>query len=475
MGTGDGMVAEELEERFAAYVDALASNLAHADRKEPFAAYCRGLILPGQRKSMAARVRPERVSAAHQSLHHLVAKATWSDETLLAAVREQVLPALGPVTAWIVDDTGFPKRGKHSVGVARQYCGELGKQDNCQVAVSLSVANEQASLPIAYRLYLPEAWAGDPERRAKAGVPGEIAFQTKPQIALAQIRATLVQDVSPGVVLADAGYGADMDFQDGLLALGLLYVVGIQPHTSAWPPGTGPLPAKPWSGRGRPPTRRRREAGHAPTAAAGLARSLPAAAWQAVTWREGSRGELASRFAALRVRPGHRDYDRREPWPELWLLIEWPEGEDEPTKYWFANLDVTASLARLVGLAKLRWRIERDYQELKQELGLGHFEGRGWRGFHHHASLCLAAYGFLVLERARFSPAGASAGGFAAPALPQGFRPRGSRAASAAARAAFDRQPASPPGGAACPSARPLPVLRESPRRATSPTSLMTQ
>ena len=456
------MAAEALGERFTAYVAALAGTLAHADRKEPFGAYCRGLILPGQRKSIepiAARVRPEQVSAAHQSLHHLVAKAAWSDDALLAGVREQVLLALGPVTAWIVDDTGFPKRGKHSVGVARQYCGELGKQDNCQVAVSLSVANEQASLPIAYRLYLPELWAGNPERRAKAGVPGEITFQTKPQIALAQMRAARVQGVAPGVVLADAGYGADMDFQEGLLALELAYVVGILPTMSVWSPGTGPLPAKPWSGRGRPPTRLRREAGHAPVAAEGLARSLPATAWQTVTWREGSRGELASRFAAVRVRPGHRDYERREPWPELWLLVEWPEGEDEPTKYWFSNLDATTSLARLVGLAKLRWRIERDYQELKQELGLGHFEGRGWRGFHHHASLCIAAYGFLVLERARFSPAGAPTCGFTTPALPEGFRPRGSRAAPPTACAAFDCQPAPPPRRAAGPSARPLPLL----------------
>ena len=164
------MAAGALEERFTAYVEALASTLAHADRKEPFSAYCRGLILPGQRKSvepMAARVRPEQISAAHQSLHHLVAKAAWLDDALLAAVRAQVLPALGAITAWIVDDTGFAKRGKHSVGVARQYCGALGKQDNCQVAVTLSVANEQASLPIAYRLYLPQAWAEDPERRRK--------------------------------------------------------------------------------------------------------------------------------------------------------------------------------------------------------------------------------------------------------------------------------------------------------------------
>ena len=212
-----------------------------------------------------------------------------------------------------------------------------------------------------------------------------------------------------------------------------------------------------------------------PVAAEGLARSLPAAAWQTVTWREGSKGELASRFAALWVRPGHRDYERREPWPELWLLIEWPEGEDEPTKYWFSNLDATTALQHLVGLAKLRWRIERDYQELKQELGLGHFEGRGWRGFHHHASLCIAAYGFLVLERARFSPAGASAGGLTTAALPQGFRPRGSRAASAAAYAALNRQPASPLGRAARASARPLPLLRATPSVQIGHATFMTQ
>jgi SRSO17 transposase len=467
-----------LEERFTSYVDVLASKLAHAGRVEPFAAYCRGLILPGQRKSvepMAARVRPERVSAAHQSLHHLVAKAAWSDGALLAAVREQVLPALGPITAWIVDDTGFPKKGNHSVGVARQYCGQLGKQDNCQVAVSLSLANEQASLPIAYRLYLPQAWADDPERRRKAGVPEEITFKTKPQLALEQIRGALGRGVAPGVVLADAGYGADMDFQEGLLGLGLPYVVGIQPHASVWTPGTGPLPAKPWTGSGRPPTRPRRADGHKPIAADDLALALPTSAWHPVTWREGTKGELASRFAAVRVRPGHRDYERPAPWPELWLLVEWPEVQHEPAKFWLANLAADTPLGRLAALAKLRWRIERDYQELKQELGLGHFEGRGWRGFHHHAALCIAAYGFLVRERASLPPTDPPSPKLEAPAVPDGFQPRGSRPAPAAARAAFHRQPAPPPRRAARPSARSLPMLRQAPPSTASRTFLMTQ
>jgi SRSO17 transposase len=423
------MAAGTLEERFAGYVEAVGNALAHADRQEPFHAYCRGLILPGERKSvepLAARVQPDQVGAAHQSLHHLVAKAAWSDEALLAAVREQVVPALGPITAWIVDDTSFPKKGKHSVGVARQYSGVLGKTDNCQVAVSLSLANERASLPIAYRLYLPEIWADDPERRRKAGVPDEVVFQTKPQLALAQIRAALAQGVAPGVVLADAGYGADMDFQAGLQELGLLYVVGILPQATVWPPGTGPLPAKPWSGRGRPPTRLRRTPDHAPVAAEALARSLPAEAWRTVTWREGSRAALTSRFAAVRVRPAHRDTLRSAPWPEEWLLIEWPEGTAEPAKYWLSNLPPRTALKDLVHTAKARWVIERDYQELKQEIGLGHYEGRGWRGFHHHASLCIAAYGFLVAERCLFPPqARFTARRLKAPALPKGFRPRG--------------------------------------------------
>jgi SRSO17 transposase len=186
------MAAGALEQRFADHVAAVGSALAHADRQEPFGACCRGPILPGKRKSIepiAARARPERVGAARQSLHPLVAKAAWPDDALLAAVRAQVLPALGPITAWIVDDTGFPKKGRHAVGVARQHGGELGEQGNCRVAVSLSAADGRAGLPVASRLDLPEAWAHDPQRRAEAGVPGEIAFATEPRIALAQIRA----------------------------------------------------------------------------------------------------------------------------------------------------------------------------------------------------------------------------------------------------------------------------------------------
>ena len=420
------------EARFAAYLDGIAAVLGHASRASAARAYCTGLLLPGARKSvepMAARIEPGRVQARHQSLHHVVAKAEWDDAAVLAAVRRRVLPALGrhgPVRYWIVDDTGFPKQGGHSVGVARQYCGQLGKQDNCQVAVSLSVANDHASLPVAHRLYLPETWTGDPERRARAGVPEGIGFETKPGIALGQIRTAQAEGVPPGVVLGDAGYGVETAFRAAVAGLGLTYVLGVQSSASLWPPGEAPLRAPPYGGRGRPPTRVRRAPGHQPVSAKKLAEGLPARAWRTVTWREGSRTALTSRFAALRVRPAHRDTLRPEPWPEEWLLVEWPKGAEEPAKYWLSNLPPRTALRDLVRTAKARWLIERDYQELKQEIGLGHYEGRGWRGFHHHASLCIAAYGFLMAERCLFPPRQrVTRQSLAPPALPQGFQPRG--------------------------------------------------
>jgi SRSO17 transposase len=420
------------EARFAAYLEAIAAVLGDVRRAASAQAYCTGLLLPGERKSvepMAARIEPARVQAKHQSMHHVVAKAEWDDAALLRAVREQVLPAIerhGPVRYWMVDDTAFPKQGEHSVGVARQYCGQLGKQDNCQVAVSLSVANDDASLPIAYRLYLPETWAGDPARRAKAGVPDKIGFETKPVIALDQLRQARDEGIPVGIVLGDAGYGDECDFRVGVSELDLRYVLGIRPGTSVWPPGQAPLPPAPWSGQGRPPTRLRRSPEHQPVSVKDLARSLPRRAWRSVTWREGSQTELTSRFALQRVRPAHRDTQRSEPWPEEWLLIEWPEGAKEPAKYWLSNLPPRTPLKDLVHTAKARWLIERDYQELKQEIGLGHYEGRGWRGFHHHASLCIAAYGFLAAERCLFPPQQRfTRQRLRPPALPKGFQPRG--------------------------------------------------
>ncbi|MGH7353318.1 MAG: IS701 family transposase [Candidatus Rokuibacteriota bacterium] len=417
-------------DRFAAYVNELAGVLGHRDRHEPLRAYVTGLCLPGERKSvepMAARVDPRHVRSRHQSMHHFVADAPWEAAAVLRVARARVLPALvrhGPVAAWIVDDTGFPKKGQHSVGVARQYCGVLGKQDNCQVAVSVSIANEAVSVPVAYQLYLPESWARDRRRRRAAGVPDTIAFQPKWQIALEQIRTVHAEDVPRGPVVADAGYGDTTAFRDALTTAGLTYVVGVKKETTAWSPGAGPRPPKRWKGRGRPPTRVRRTAMHTPRSLKYLASALPATAWRTVTWRDGTRGGMRSRFARLRVRPAHRDEQRAAPRPAEWVLIEWPRGDAEPTKYWLSTLPEPTPLADLVRLAKLRWRIERDYQELKDELGLDHFEGRGWRGFHHHGALCIAAYAFLAAERARVSPPAPLS--FLRPArLSKGFTPRG--------------------------------------------------
>ena len=430
---------EDSEARFATYVEALAQCLGHKDRVGPFRRYCVGLLLPGERKSvepMAARLRPDRTAAEHQALLHFVGQSPWDSAALLGAVRRQVLPTMtarSPITSWIIDDTGFPKKGPHSVGVGRQYCGELGKQDNCQIAVSLSVATAEASLPIAWRLYLPETWAGDCDRRAAAKVPAEVAFATKQQIALEQIRTALADGVPMGVVLADAGYGNNSAFRDEIARLGLTYVVGVLGNSVVWPPGTIPeVPA--WSGRGKRPTRLRRGGDNAAVIQVRkLAEHLSDESWHVVRWREGVAEELCSRFAAVRVRPAQGDARRSEARPEQWLLVEWPLETAKPTKFWLSTLPEDTAIGDLVYHAKQRWLIERDYLELKQELGLGHYEGRGWRGFHHHAALCIAAYGFLVAERAALSPFTATITGLVEEAaVPTRRRPHGAPPASRA-------------------------------------------
>jgi SRSO17 transposase len=421
------------ESRFAAYVEGLVSVIGHQDRGQPLRDYCAGLMLRGERKSVepiAAVTAPERVSAQHQSLLHFVGEGRWSDEDVLAKVREMVLPVIerrGQIEAWIIDDTGLPKKGRHSVGVARQYCGQLGKEDNCQVAVSLSIANEHASLPVAYRLYLPQEWAEDSDRLRKVGVPKEIGFKTKHEIALEQLHWACAAGLPRGVVLLDAGYGNNGDLRADITTLGLSYVAGILSTTTVWAEGTGPLPPKTWSGRGRPPKRLRRDDKHRPVSVKELALGLPKRAWRTIEWREGSAETMSSRFARARVRAARR----HEPRPEEWLLIEWPEGENEPTKYFLSTLPADITFNRLVYFAKLRWRIERDYQELKQEVGLGHFEGRRWRGFHHHATLCIAAYGFLISERETISPSAPRAAPIISQlVLPAGYRPRGAAVAA---------------------------------------------
>ena len=421
---------DDSESRFAAYVEGLVSVVGHADRAKPLRDYCTGLMLPCERKSvepMAAVTAPARVSAQHQSLLHFIGEGRWSDQKVLAKVREMVVPEMerhGPIEAWIIDDTAFPKKGRHSVGVARQYCGQLGKQDNCQVAVSLSIANHHASLPVAYRLYLPKDWAEDVARRRKAGVPADIGFKTKPEIALEQIRWACEAGLARGDVLMDPAYGNDARLRTEITALGLSYVAGIQSNVLVWPSGSGPK-----RGHVQPSKKGRRDEDQL-ISVKEVALGLPKKAWRQIKWREGSADWLSSRFARVRVRVGHRHLV-----PELlseeWLLIEWPEGEAAPTKYWLSTLPENISFRQLVDFAKLRWRIERDYQELKQEVGLGHFEGRGWRGFHHHATLCIAAYGFLISETGTIPPSGPRfATLLSESSVSDRYRPRGSAIAA---------------------------------------------
>ena len=432
-------------EEFELYLTHLAQEIGHADRHAGLSGYCTGLMLPLSRKSvepMAARMDPLHASAKHQALHHFVAKSEWSDERMLRRVAQWVVPHMDMSDGgfWIIDDTGFPKKGNHSVGVTRQYCGVLGKQDNCQVAVSVSLACEDGSLPVAWQLYLPRAWAEDAERWRKAGVPEEVEFATKPQIALQQLRHLLDEGAPKHCVLADAGYGIDYDFRRNLSDMGLLYVVGVTSAVVVWPPDVTPLPPKPYKGMGRPPVMPRRTTTRQPVSVKALARGLPETAWQNISWREGTNAQLTSRFAAVRVRCAGGNIGKARLLPEQWLLIEWPADQAEPEKYYLSTLPETAALNDLVRTAHMRWRIERDYQDLKQDMGLGHYEGRGWRGFHHHASLSIATYGFLMAQRLK---AGGTSGGKKnfierkMPAVPKNYVPRGSPA-RAAPRTGFD-------------------------------------
>jgi SRSO17 transposase len=427
---------DDLQE-FEAYMVHLSDGLGHVDRHAGLRGYTTGLMSPLQRKSvepMAAHVDPLNAPSRHQSLHHFVADANWSDERMLLGVCQWVVPRMDFSDGgwWIIDDTGFPKQGRHSVGVARQYCGKLGKQDNCQVAVSVSLACAAASIPVAWQLYLPQEWADDEARREKAGVPEAIEFATKPQIALQQIEHLLAQGAPRHCVLADAGYGVDTAFRESLSQLGLRYVVGVTGSVTVWAPGHEPLPPKAYSGKGRAPRRLRRGDSatpqHRPQTVKEVAFDIEPDDWQEVIWREGTNALLRSHFARVRVRAAHRDQERSELREAQWLLIEWPEGHDEPMKYWLSTLSEDTPLERMVYEAKMRWRIERDYQDLKQDLGLGQYEGRGWRGFHHHASLSIAAYGFLLAQRLRHPDEidGKKNSARQEPSLPTHYKPRGS-------------------------------------------------
>lgn len=388
-----------MEQRFQEYVGELGRVVGNEARQRGLNDYLGGLLTPDTGKTMeqmAERLEPGNVSRRHQSIHHFVADAAWNDALVHQRMLAQVLPALGrraPITHWIVDDTAVLKQGRHSVGVAVQYAGQIRTTANCQVLVSLSLAHDHASLPVACELYLPEAWATDRRRRLHAGVPARLEFRTKHQIALEQIRRAVAAGLPRGVVLADGAYGQDRAFRTGVRELGLDYAVAVGGELSGVPVGFGAPPP-------RRATRASVQTGARPIAA--LAGEVPAAHWQPVSWRQGTAAPLAGRFAALRVRTAAHA-ERGQLGPEEWLLIQEAEGGDG-RRYWLISLGAETTLNALVGHAKARARVEQDYRELKQEIGLDHFEGRGWRGLMHHITLCLAAYGFLVRERCLFPP-----------------------------------------------------------------------
>ena len=380
-------------ERLAGFLNEVLAELGRSERRRWGDVYVRGLLATGGRKAtatMATGVSDGNVQAMQQ----FIGQSPWPWEPLRQRLAQRLLAALQPAAAWIVDDTGFPKKGTHSVAVARQYSGTLGKIGNCQVAVSLHYATDDAAMPLDFALYLPEEWL-EPDRRREAGIPEDVTFQTKWALALALIDRAREWGIPVGVISADAGYGNSTEFRTGLAERQLSFVVGIQGTTAVWA-DQGDLAPPRRAGRGRPPLKPI-DAG-APLSVAALSQSWPRESWQRVTWREGTKGAMTSRFAAARVLPSHSYQHGGAKEESCWLLVEWPEGEETPTKFWLANLPADTDLLSLVRFAKIRWWIEQGYQQLKDELGLDHYEGRSWQGWHHHVTLTMLAFGYLVLE-----------------------------------------------------------------------------
>jgi SRSO17 transposase len=408
-----GITAAELARirgRLEAFADDIFASLPRTDQRARGECYLRGLMLDGRRKSiepMAARLG----EVHYQALHHFVAVSPWDWRPVRRRLAEVLCAALSP-TAWAVDDTGFPKDGSCSVGVQRQYSGTLGKRANCQLGVSVNAVTEHASCPLDWRLFLPERWdqAAMAPRRAACHLPAQVHHRPKWQLVLEMLDELAGWELSPPVLLADSGYGEVGAFRAGLDARQIPYVVEVRADTSAYPEQVRPTVA-PHKGRGRRPRPRYRDK---PCSLHQLALQAGQQACVELIWRRGSKGLQRGRFLALRVRPAGVTPRRlaRQAGGELpvrWLLAEWPAGKPEPTKCWLSNLPETTPLVELVGLARLRWRVEQDYRELKGALGLDHFEGRGWPGWHHHVTLVSVAHGFLTLERLRRPKPAASA------------------------------------------------------------------
>jgi len=393
------MTAQQLSAcrtRLESYLEEMLAPLGRKDRRRWGQVYVRGLLLDGERKSVGAMV-PRLPEGDEQALQQFVSQSPWPWEPvgqkLAASARQQRGEAF-----WIVDDTSFPKKGDHSVGVQRQYCGALGKLANCQVAVSLHQAGPTGSQPLAWRLYLPESWTEDRLRRQQVGIPQDVVFHKKWELALELIEQARVWGVPDRIVLADADYGDRGEFRTGLEQRGLSYVVGTTSQLVVW--AQSPRPRVPRRRGPGPAPKRLRYEKEAPQSVKALAQQQEAR-FRRVTWREGTKGAMRSRFLAQRVQTAHHWQFGEQPGKSVWLLVEWPAGEPEPTKYFLCDLPGRLSVRRLVRVAKSRHWIEQDYQQMKEELGLDHFEGRSWNGWHHHVTLVMLAYGFLQRERRR--------------------------------------------------------------------------
>jgi SRSO17 transposase len=379
----------EAGDRLHAYLDGLGTELKDKRQRASFALYALGLLSDGERKSLepiAARASgdPERTHAVHERLIHFLAASPWQDEPVRRYAANHAVQAMqrqGPIQTWIIDDTGFIKQGKHSPGVQRQYTGSAGKTTNCQVGVSLVVATEHAHVATDFRLYLPESWTADRKRCRAAHIPDDVEYAPKWALALGMIESAAKAGLPKGVVLADADYGTKTVFRDMLHVLGLQYAVGVQGSGKLRVVGAGDALSERMS---------------IEDVATSLKRQL-----RKVTWREGTKATLHSRFARVRVVVDRDDGCAREP---EWLLVEWPQGEPAPTKFVLSTLPASITCKQMVRTVKSRWRIERSYEDLKGELGLDHYEGRSFVGWNHHVSVVLACYAFLVAEHVRSFP-----------------------------------------------------------------------
>jgi SRSO17 transposase len=392
-------VAPEVKDRLAAYFAGVVSGLGRVEQRRAAELYARGLIEAGARKSLEPIVtRLGGGKVEYEALQHFLADSPWDPAVVDRAVAERVCSVIEP-EAWVLDDTGIPKDGKRSPGVKRQYSGTLGKIGNCQIAVSLHAVGQKGTVPLGFRLYLPEEWCADAERRTKAKIPESVEFATKPALGGELVARAAGGKIRRAPVLGDQAYGDDSKLRARLHDDGIDYVLSVGPECDVYEPDTvfAVPPRKPGS-RGPAPSVLR--ADREPQSIAQLAAGLDPEAFQTVAFRDTDGQQLTARFAFVRVIAAHPiDRDRHAP-REEWLIVEWPEGHDEPTDYWLSNLPAATEPERLARLARLRWMIELDYKQLKGELGLDHYEGRSYLGFHHHCTLVTAAHGFLTLERA---------------------------------------------------------------------------